>query len=254
MIFRIYIVLISLFFIGFRADGQAVNERVSDVLLSSKVWEGIQWGNANIREKYAQPRMCASNLSRVLERANINSYSHTTVLGMLRKIRRKQFQTGKGKYEVLPIASKSKTLSLLNRKLNGRLEPGTIIAGCSSEACRSSEDGKQHIGIITNIDKSGVVWVHHNNWLREADRKKFGRYMVSARNMSEGHERQWMKTPWIKIKKIGDKIIDYKVLVPEIDDFNPNLFSIILSTLPELEGEGESESYAKNKDENTSNI
>jgi hypothetical protein len=219
---------------------------LDSVLLNAKIWEAQQWAIESNRTQYAQPRMCAKNLSRVLEKSGLNSYSHQTVLGFLRKVRRQQSKTGKGKYVVMPTADKRGSIEIINKVFGGHIPDGTILAGCKAGGCRDSSDGKQHVGIITKTDINGIVWVHHNNWLREGDRRKWAHAMVSRRNLSNGVERQWMKTPWLKLIKVGSKVVDYKVLVPVIDDFNPNLFSMVLATLPELEGRGNFEGVLAN--------
>jgi hypothetical protein len=118
---------------------------------------------------------------------------------------------------------------------HGHLPAGTIVAGLN---VNTSAPGDQHIGFIGHSDPDGTVWIYHNNWYRpenEGGRRRD--YMVSDENLRRGFPRQWMATPWIKIKRdSAGKITGVTSLLPALDDmdpFNAN-FRVTLAILPQI--------------------
>lgn len=116
--------------------------------------------------------------------------------------------------------SKTSFIEKLRTIYGGHIPAGTLVAGMN---IRTSNPGDQHVGLIGHTDADGTVWAYHNNWYRpenEGGQRK--PYMVSNENLRRGFLRQWMATPWIRIKRDGaGKITDVTSLMPAIDDMDP---------------------------------
>lgn len=209
-----------------------ISETGSQVFQESLTWQVDQW--EQYRWSHAKPRACAYNLSKVLERAGLRSYSDSTVTGMLDKAKSQIDKKGQGVFVELPKADKQGIIDGLNRIYNGHIPAGTLVAGCRAKNCKRHIDGGQHIGMVGHISADGVLWIWHNNWLRKTPRSKFDPYMVSRRNMRNGYPRQWMPTPWLKLQFENGRIVDFKKMLPQIDDTDPNQFYITLAVVPEI--------------------
>ena len=190
------------------------------------------------RDVYAQPRMCAHNVSYVLEDAGINGYGSYLVPEMVSAAEMRG-----GRVIRFP-RDKAGFIKTLNENYGGRLPLGSLINGCLYEDC-GGEGGDGHIAILGETDEDGVVWTYHNNWYRPDNEGGAWRdYMVSKEYYYDLElRRQWMATPWIRIKRGADGLIsDVEGLLPALDDLDPFVgFYITATIIPEiLEELGES--------------
>jgi hypothetical protein len=199
------------------------------ILENAKIWESEQ---IEYKDEYPLPRMCAHNVSKVLEDSGITEYSSYLVPDMLDAIR-----VRRGIVQQLPKNDKQGTINLLNRYFNGRLPVGTLINGCLNQDC-SGEGGDGHIGILGETDAEGVVWVYHNNWYRpDNEGGKWKPYMISQIYYDTYQlRRQWMKTPWIKVYRDENGLIsDLEGLLPALDDMDPFMgYYLSISIMPEI--------------------
>jgi len=201
-----------------------------ELLLESQRWERDQLSEA---DEYAQPRMCAHNVSRVLETSGLPAYGDYLVPNMLNAVKVRG-----GLVKQLDNRDKQGFIKSMNELFQGRLPIGTLVNGCLYRDC-SGEGGDGHIALLGETDSEGVVYLYHNNWYRPdnegGERKP---HMVSKAYYDDyGLRRQWMKTPWIRVHRDSetDLIIDIEGLLPAIDDLDPFTgFFITVSVMPEL--------------------
>ena len=180
------------------------------LMKSSFYWMGVQ----DRYSRYPKPRMCASNVSKVLFLSEITRYDQEGVRNLIADVGGAGGQTFK-----MP-QSRAKFVEKLNTIHGGHIPSGTLVAGMS---VTSSNPGDQHVGIIGHTDRDGVVWIYQNNWYRPENeggaRKPF---MVSEANLKRGFQRQWMATPWIKLtRNAAGAVTDVKTMIPAIDDMDP---------------------------------
>lgn len=206
------------------------------ILQQSQQWESQQVEES---EEFAQPRMCAHNVSRVLDDIGLPYYGDYLVPNMVSTV-----ELRGGLVARLDNYDKQGFINSLNSLFGGHLPIGTLVNGCLYADC-SGEGGDGHIAILGETDEQGIVYLYHNNWYRPdnegGERKE---HMVSTYYYDElGLRRQWMKTPWIRVHRSKDnnEIIDVEGLLPEIDDLDPYTgFFITVSIIPELLEEFES--------------
>jgi hypothetical protein len=183
--------------------------------------------------RYPKPRMCATNVSKVLFLGGITRYDQEGVRVMLKDV-----GNAGGLLVKLP-QNKAQLIASLNTTFNGGIIPaGTLVAGLN---VHTSQPGDQHIGIIGNVDANGTIWIYHNNWYRPDNeggvRKPF---MISDSNIRRGFMRQWMATPWLTLKRdAAGKIIDATSALPALDDMDPMNanYQVTLAILPEVKRE-----------------
>jgi hypothetical protein len=232
-----------------RTDGYAFDHPTSTGVGIFK--SALYWHDHQLEDlRYPQPRMCASNVSKVLSLSGLDRYSAEGVYSLIRSV-----NTQGGQVYRLPqptvqangALDKRAFLSVLNSVDGGRIPVGTIVAGCLTSRC-DAMPGEQHVGVVGQIDRDGVVWVWHNNWYRpENEGGAWKPFMV----YSDHHElyevqklqRQWMATPWLKIKRnAAGQITDAKSMLPAIDDMDPfggayggqPKYNLTLVVIPEL--------------------
>ena len=200
------------------------------ILLQSQKWAMLQVEES---EEFAQPRMCAHNVSRVLNDVGLPYYGDYLVPNMVSTV-----ELRGGLVARLDNYDKQGFINSLNNLFGGHLPIGTLVNGCLYADC-SGEGGDGHIAILGETDEQGIVYLYHNNWYRpdnEGGERKD--YMVSTHYYDELNlRRQWMKTPWIRIhrSKETNEIVDIEGLLPEIDDLDPYTgFFITVSIMPEL--------------------
>lgn len=179
--------------------------------------------------RYPRPRMCASNVSKVLFMSGIKSYDQEGVRNLLSDFSRAGAKTFKLPRTRAELAAKLQSID------NGHIPAGTIVAGLN---VRTSAPGDQHIGMIGHTDPDGTIWVYHNNWYRpenEGGQRK--PYMISDANLRRGYLRQWMATPWVRVTRdASGKITDAVSLLPAVDDMDPMnaQFQVTMMILPEV--------------------
>ena len=223
-----------------KADSEAQVQALTDfslltplgrsILDDARSWEVAQ---LNERNEYAQPRMCAHNVSRVLEMSGLYAYSSYLVPDILDSI-----EARGGRVIQLDSRHETALVDSLNRNFGGRIPVGALLNGCLYEDC-GGEGGDGHIAIVGHTDETGVVWAYHNNWYRPDNeggvRKE---YMVSKEYYDDyGLRRQWMATPWIKINRDPETglVTEAKGVLPAIDDLDPYTgFFLTISIMPEL--------------------
>lgn len=188
------------------------------------------WMHEQSKEsKYPRPRMCASNVSKVLFMSDVTRYDQQGVRALLADV-----SAAKGRVTKLPRTRRD-LVAALNALDHGHLPAGMLVAGMN---VHSSNPGDQHVGILGHEDADGTVWVYHNNWYRPEN--EGGRrlpFMVSEENLKRGFLRQWMATPWLKITRDASGLItDAQVLIPAIDDMNPLHpdYQVTVAILPEV--------------------
>ena len=201
----------------------------AQLLALSRDWERDQ---VHFKDEYAQPRMCAHNVSHVLDLASLYPYGDYLVPNMLNAA-----QVRGGQARQLP-RDHDGLVDMLNSEFGGRLPVGTLVNGCLYEDC-TGEGGDGHIALLGHTDEEGVVWLYHNNWYRPDNEGGVWReHMVSKRYYYDlDLRRQWMATPWIRVTRDPntDLIIDIEGLLPAIDDLDPFTgFFITLTLIPEL--------------------
>jgi hypothetical protein len=120
-------------------------------------------------------------------------------------------------------------IAKLNEIHNGRIPVGTIITGCTQIGCTGA-GGDNHAGMIGETDDDGVLWIYHNNWTRPDDwddhpddeslwGPEWEENMVPKENLRRGLARKFMKTPWIKVTRGPDGLIEtLESLNPDLDD------------------------------------
>ena len=150
-------------------------------------------GEQSKDKRYPQPRMCASNVSKVL----FLFEDHP-----LRSAGRPGSDHRRGHEGTLVVKmpqDKAGFLKKLAALHGGHIPAGTLVAG---ENVHSSKPGDQHVGFIGHTDADGTVWAYHNNWYRpeneKGERKPF---MVSDENLKRGFPRQFMAVPWVKLTR-----------------------------------------------------
>ncbi len=183
--------------------------------------------------RYPKPRMCATNVSKVLFLGGVTRYDQEGVRMMLKDV-----GSAGGLMVKLP-QNKAQLIASLNTTFDkGIIPSGTLVAGLN---VHTSQPGDQHIGIIGNVDSKGTLWIYHNNWYRpENERGVRKPYMVSEANLRRGFARQWMATPWLTLTRDANgKITDVKSELPALDDMDPlNAdFQVTLAVIPEIKGE-----------------
>jgi hypothetical protein len=180
------------------------------IMKASHYWMGVQSND----KRYPQPRMCASNVSKVLFLSAITRYDQEGVRALISDV------GSKGASIFKMPQDKAGFLKKLASIHGGHIPAGTIVAG---ENVHSSNPGDQHVGVIGHTDPDGTVWAYHNNWYRpdneHGQRKPF---MVSDENLKRGFQRQWMAVPWVKLTRdASGNVTDAAYLIPGIDDMNP---------------------------------
>jgi hypothetical protein len=180
------------------------------IMRASRWWMAAQ----DESPRYPKPRMCASNVSKVFFLGGVTRYDQEGVRNLIADVR-----TQGGAVFKMP-QSKAPFIEKLGAIYGGHIPAGTVIAGMN---IHTSKPGDQHVGFIGHTDRDGTVWIYHNNWYRPANENGQRKpYMVSNENLRRGFERQWMATPWIRIKRdANDQIIDVTSLMPAIDDMDP---------------------------------
>lgn len=207
-----------------------MTELGAQILEESRIWEAEQLTEA---DEYAQPRMCAHNVSRVLEMSGLPAYSDYLVPHMINAVKARG-----GLVTQLDTRDKQGFISSLNQLFDGHIPVGALVNGCLYRDC-SGEGGDGHIAIMGHTDSDGVVYLYHNNWYRPdnegGERKP---YMVSEAYYDEYNlRRQWMATPWIRVHRDTNtkKIVEVEGLLPAIDDLDPYTgFFLTVSVMPEL--------------------
>jgi hypothetical protein len=200
------------------------------LLERSRAWEREQ---VLQKEEFAQPRMCAHNVSEVLEQAGLYSYSDYLVPNMLSAVKARG-----GLVFELDTRDKQGVIASLNARFGGRLPVGALVNGCLNRDC-SGDGGDGHIAILGHTDPDGVVWLYHNNWYRpDNEGGEWREHMVSREYYYDlGLRRQWMATPWIQVERdpATGELVDVVGLLPQIDDLDPFTgYFITISIMPEL--------------------
>jgi hypothetical protein len=195
------------------------------VMKAARYWMRVQ----DKDPRYPLPRMCASNVAKVLFLAGIYGYDQEGVRNLVNSV-----AAAGGRTVVLP-GTKKDLPAVLNGFDGGQIPAGTIIAGMHVSLSRP---GDQHIGFIGHTDPDGTVWVYHNNWYRpESEGGVRKPFMVSDANLVRGYARQWMATPWIKVKRdLFGNISSVQSLMPQIDDMDPYnaSYRVTLAIMPEV--------------------
>ncbi len=195
------------------------------VMRAARYWMRVQ----DKSPRYPMPRMCASNVSKVLFLAGIYGYDQEGVRNLIGAVR----DSG-GRVLKLPNTPQEMP-AVLNQLDGGLLPAGTLVAGMN---VNTSLPGDQHIGFIGHTDPDGTVWLYQNNWYRpESEGGARRPYMVSEQNIARGYPRQWMATPWLRVRRDGNgRIVSVKSLMPQIDDMDPYnaSYRVTLAIMPEV--------------------
>ena len=194
------------------------------IFASMKAWETGQVAQANT---LAQPAMCASNASKVLEMSGINSYSSPLLMTMVNSVKKRG-----GLVMELP-KNRSEIAKALKSVFNGRIPVGSFVSGCLRPDC-SGQAGDGHIALVGDIDDAGYIKIYHNNWYRPDNNpeKKWYQHMIPMDWYNKGYRRKWMPTPWVYLQRDSAGLpLDIKVRLPEIDDLDPTNYYVTL-TIP----------------------
>ena len=187
-----------------------ITPTATKMMKASYYWMAQQVNNPT----YPQPRMCASNVSKIMFLSGIDRYDQEGVRNLVADAKSKGAET-----HVMPKTTAA-FVATLNTIHNGHLPAGTWVAG---ESVTSSAAGDQHVGIVGHTDADGVVWIYQNNWYRPDNENGVRKpYMVSDANLKKGFQRQWMATPWLKVTRdASGKVTNVEDMIPAIDDMNP---------------------------------
>lgn len=198
------------------------------VMRAARYWMRTQDGDP----RYPLPRMCASNVSKVLFLSGIYGYDQEGVRRLVDDVR-----AAGGRTLQLPNTA-DKLPAALNQLDGGHIPAGTLVAGMNVS---SAKPGDQHIGFVGHTDPDGTVWLYHNNWYRpESEGGARRPYMVSDANLRRGFQRQWMATPWIRVRRdAAGRIASVRSLMPQIDDMDPTNaeYRVTMAIVPEILGE-----------------
>ncbi len=216
------------------ATGPRLAERQFDLLTPGglKLFQAsITWmADHENHPGFARPATCAKNMSRVLEMAGYKDYSTLLVPTMVAKVR-----AGGGKIVSLP-RDRAGIIAALNNLYGGRIPAGTLIAGCLNKDC-SGKSGDGHVAMVGDIDSGGNILAYHNNWYRPDNAGGVWKeHMVSRRYYYDlGRKRQWMSTPWLRLKRDSKgKIIDLASSLPAVDDLDPMQYHVTLAIPPDI--------------------
>lgn len=194
------------------------------IYAAGKAWEKKQEAEAKY---YAQPAMCATNASRVLEMAGVRGYSSPLLMTMVNAARKR------GAWVIQLPKKKSEIAARLKTVFNGKIPVGSFVSGCLRPDC-SGQAGDGHIALVGDVDSSGYIKIYHNNWYRpdnHADRL-WRPYMIPMDWYNKGFRRKWMATPWIYIHRDQQGApVDISVPLPDIDDLDPTNYYLTL-TIP----------------------
>ncbi len=198
---------------------------------SARMMRAARWwmGAQDESPRYPKPRMCATNVSKVLFLSGITSFDQEGVRAMLADV-----AAGGARVHKLPMAH-ADFVAALNTIDGGHIPAGTLVAGMN---IHTSRPGDQHIGMIGHTDPDGTVWIYHNNWYRpenEAGLRKD--HMISDENLRRGFPRQWMATPWLRVTRdASGKITRATSLLPALDDMDPfnGNYRITMAVLPQV--------------------
>ncbi len=195
------------------------------VMKAARYWMRVQ----DRDPRYPLARMCASNVAKVLFLAGIYDHDQEGVRNLVRSV-----AAAGGRTLVLP-GTKRELPGVLNQLDGGLIPAGTIVAGMHVSL---SQPGDQHIGFIGHTDPDGTVWIYHNNWYRpESEGGARKPFMVSDANLTRGFPRQWMATPWIRVKRdLFGRISSVQSLMPQLDDMDPYNanYRVTLAILPQV--------------------
>lgn len=203
--------------------------------------------------RYPKPKRCAANVSKVSFLGGVTRYDSEAVWGLLDEVRKAEgaevYRLAGPKRNANGSLDKAPFIDALNQVHGGRIPVGTFVAGCGFRGC-GGEPGAQHIGMIGHTDPDGTVWAYHNNWYRpdnEGSTTAWKPHMIFTHfgqakaaqlyNNGRGLVRNWMPTPWLKLKRdASGKIIDVESLMPAIDDMDPfnGKYQITLAIMPEI--------------------
>ncbi|MEN9826694.1 MAG: hypothetical protein RI953_2439 [Pseudomonadota bacterium] len=197
------------------------------IFAAIKAWESGQLKQPGI---YAQPAMCASNASRVLEMAGVTGYSSPLLVDMVNAVKKRGGLVLQLPKDPIAISQKLKGI------FGGRLPVGTFVSGCLRPDC-SGQAGDGHIALVGDIDDSGYIKIYHNNWYRpdNAPDKRWREFMIPMDWYNKGFRRMWMATPWIYIKRDNLGLpSNIQVRLPEIDDLDPTNYYVTVSIPGEI--------------------
>jgi hypothetical protein len=208
---------------------QRLTPTSTKILSATRYWIDAQDEDA----RYPKPRMCATNVSKVLFLGGITRYDQEGVRVMLRDV------SNAGGLMVKLPQNKAGLIASLNTTFNkGVIPAGTLVAGLN---VNTSRPGDQHIGVIGNVDANGTIWIYHNNWYRPENEGGVRKpHMISDANIRRGFMRQWMATPWLTLKRdAAGKITDVKSELPALDDMDPlnANYQVTLAIIPEVKRE-----------------
>ena len=228
-----------------------------EIFRAALTWKERQWefrNSISAKRVFATPeaRMCAGNLSQVLNMtkiASMNAYRWTAVDEVFTAIR----NTNTKVYRF--PKTKAGVISSLEKLHNGYVPVGSILGGCleidANDNCLRI-DGSRHMGLIgdTKVEirdgkRFETIMAYHNNWYRPANAAgQHLPFMVSKRNLNDGFPREWMATPWLTIIRdlANDEIIDVQTSLinpvtggAALDDLDPFTFHTFVAVLPAIQ-------------------
>jgi hypothetical protein len=201
-----------------------------------KIFAAIQqWETGQVAEakKFAQPAMCASNASRVLEMAGIRSYSSPLLPTMVNAVKKSGGLVIELPKDRTAIAKKIASV------FGGRIPVGSFVSGCLRADC-SGQAGDGHIALVGDIDSTGSIKIYHNNWYRPDNnpQRAWYPYMIPMEWYNLGFRRKWMSTPWVYLHRDASGLPqDINVRIPEIDDLDPTNYFVTLTIPVEIMNE-----------------
>jgi hypothetical protein len=179
--------------------------------------------------EYPKPRMCANNVSHVLEMSGITGYSAEAVVNLIGNV-------AASGIEVRLPRDEAGMIPELSGLWGGRIPAGSLVAGCLRASCWVSP-GDAHVGIVGDVDADGNILVYHNNWYRpDNNGGVWVEHMVSREHYYErGWRRQWMPTPWIKlVRDETGSIVGVESALPAVDDLDPRQYSVRIEVPREI--------------------
>ena len=191
-------------------------------------------------QSYAQPHMCAVNVSHVLRMSGVSFHSEAATYSVPYFI--EEMEREGGKVYILPRYrgdNRQEITNYINQHFPGGFPTGALVAGCTVEGCHTLKASQAHIAILGDKNHHGETMLYHNNWLRPSNLKgRRNAYMPSLKNYYERlRPRQWQATPWLRpVRNSEGQVLYFESSLPELDDLDPfnSSFSLHIILTPTL--------------------
>lgn len=190
-----------------------------------------EWAAIQINyPSFAKPSQCSSNINQVFKLSGLTKYKGNSVSQLLDSI----INAG-GSAIKLP-REKRDLIDALNSQYGGKIPVGSVIGGGYYSDYHLGVDGQHHSAIVGSTSEDGIVYVYQNNSHKYSGIKGRARESYISQNyIDKGLERQWMKSPWLKLTRNSEgNITDIKVIDPAVSYLSPFIHHVTLATPKEI--------------------